>query len=288
MKDAERKYRIFNVNINERVKTLNDANQIIKDANVNDYYNDRLNVIKRHFKRNKEELNDTETNIIQITDNLESLLDDIHVINVKLMDLMTKFDNFGKTNVSTYDAIKNGLKTLDEIKTFSKSIDINRINDVLIKCNVINNETLSIYNRTMIDTRYAKDHLRLINVKLNDLENLTNKIKFNITSSKTRNDINKLLIDKLNDDFEMINHKYENINNDLKEIEDFYESNVKYLNEIEKLHDIYRDMNIDDLLKRLRDEQDDFEENLSILEEQVTKASNHTEDLKEKVKEYKR
>lgn len=282
----ERKYIKINDDLNDYLNTLNDGSKIIKEINLNKY-NEQLNEIKKHFKRNEIEINDTFHEANRLTDNLENILDDIHIINGKLMNLMAKFDNFGKTNISIVEAVKNGLKILNEIKKWS-NVDLKKINDIINKCNRINKEANDIYNRTTIDAQDLKDKLRDINFKLNDLENLTNRIKTNVTIGKTRNNINQQLIEKLNNDITNIKNKYDLIDAQLKEIDDIFESNVKYLNEIEKLHDRYRDMNVDAFLKQVRDKQDDFDENLAILEEQVSKAQKHSKELKKKADEYKR
>lgn len=284
LNNIERKYIKINDDLNDFRGTLKEGRRIIKEYNLNEYY-DQVNDIKTNFKRSKSELNEKFNTTNELSNRLEKLLDDINVINVKLIDLTTKFDNFGKANISTIDAVKNGLKLLNEIKKFQNLIRTNDLNEILSKCNVINERT-NVFNRKRIDYRSIKNRLILFHTKLMELIDLTKQIDRNATLANVKSDVNNMLIRKIIDEIKRIEDKYKELNRDMNDVSNTFEMNAKYLNDIEDIHDRYEEMVIDDLLEEVRDKQDDFDDNLSALEELTSKAREHSNRLKKKVQDY--
>lgn len=281
----EEKYLNTSKVFDKYVVTIEEAK--LKTSMINmEEYEEKVNKIKKQFKRSENKLKTVQNDEKTISDSLDDLLEDIYDSDTKLVRLISRLNNFLKTNITTTDALKEATKLLKEIK-LSSNIDVDKVNRTLKSCEKTNELVNKIYNHTFLNTQRAKDKLRDINLKLNELESISQKIKSNVTLTNSRSKINNDLIQMLKWKIEKIKEKNENVTKELKEISNTIDGNIKFLDDIEKLQHQYKNLEFKKILADMKNKQNKIDDNWKSLEETVKKASDYSMQLQKTAEEYK-
>lgn len=268
------------------VDRIEEAKLKISDINMEEY-EEKVNKIRKQFKRSENKLKTVQNDEKTISDSLDDLLEEIYDSDTKLLQLISRLNNFLKTNISTTEALKEAIKLLKEIKT-SSNFDVDKLNHTLKSCEKTNELVNKIYNHTFLNTQRAKDQLRDINLKLNELESISRKIKSNLTLTTSRNKLNNDLFQMLKRKIEEIKEKNNKLTKELRQISNVIDGNVKFLEDIEKLQKQYKNLEFNKILAEMKNKQKKIDHNWKSLEKTVKEATDYSKQLQKTAEEYKR
>lgn len=249
-------------NLENRYQYLNDklalyledkllAEELITNASLNELEN-RLYRMQDRLKKREPQL--TLKKSKDLLENSKQIADDIRKSKHDLQKLIDTLQNFGKSHVSTKEAVKQAKEIVRQINSISKAMKGYHHQEVLQKCAKVKQLIEKMVSQPMIDPKDLKDQLSKLNRRVKDLESVLTETEMTNNEVDLKNRNNEIHIARLSEKIENIKRINKNKNEELIDINKTIKKTYKVLNDTEGIYDLLLfDTEFKDLLRKLKD-----------------------------------
>ncbi|KRT80328.1 hypothetical protein AMK59_7971 [Oryctes borbonicus] len=265
--------------------TIDQAKNLINGANMDKYlYN--VNKIQSDFDATKLKLDILVKNINNDHNQTLNTFTDIKNSKHDIEEYIRSLNNFGKSHISTREAVNEGRLILKHMKQQSKRVQ--NINPVINTCRSVQKVIDAIMEHNISRTNQLED----LNRKLNEInEFLGGATELLMTTNETikkaneKNVRNKKILEELANKLPSALNRTQLINMELNVTNGNITKTRELLAEIDKVMTKIMDELFDERAEELKDKKQELEKNVRELKTKLQDAKNHTGVLSEKVQD---
>lgn len=251
MEKASNRFSFYNsqfdsyVDQTQRAKALIDALDIERVEKQIDRARNTTESIKTEHDTEKSLSND-------LLKNAKEVALDIEKTNQKLNGLLNTLHNFGKSHVSTKEALKQAREIMRLINNIAKGMKYPN-EEVLKKCTQIHHLVGKMALKLNSDTSDIKPDLQELKSKLVDLEKHLVIVDETASNAHGKNRHNQIRLDKLNEIVARIDETDRQVEKELKHTNKLIKDSLKSINStLEYNEQLLRDEELEDLLNELQ------------------------------------
>ncbi|GJQ67201.1 hypothetical protein Trydic_g8109 [Trypoxylus dichotomus] len=281
----EDQYTDLAVQVDIYATAVDQAKNIINRANLGKHLNN-VNKIQSDFDMTKLKLDVLVGKINNDHNQTLSTLSDIKNSKRDIEEYIENLNNFGKSHISTREAVNEGKTILKYMKQQSKKVQSIDEDSVIHACMSVQKVLDAIIKHNINRTTHLAD----LHHKLNEInEFLSSASKLLLTTNSTinkaneKNARNEKALQILTNKLPLALNKSLSINMELKVTNDNITKTKKVLKDIDQIMTKIMDELFDDIVGELKRNKQKIEEHIQQLKIKLHDAKNHTKTLVEKV-----
>lgn len=283
LEDFEEVYSKLKERFTDHVATNNKAKEIIKHAHIDDYYNE-VEKITKDSNMKKLKLDVLIKDIIDTKNKSLKAAADLDNTKQNLEDYTNHLKNFGKSHVSTREAVREGKSILREMRKQYEKVKKMNSSSIINRCTALHGFLDSINkNNTMHGVVVLNDNLNDVNEFLDAVNQLISNTSRTIRQVGSKNIANEKVLAKLQRKLDQGNNRKISVDAELKTINENVKNANKVLNETKVMMSMTEDKGLKDLVKDLKERQEVLKSNIHELEDKLKKSINHTQMLEKNV-----
>ncbi|KAB0803605.1 hypothetical protein PPYR_00575 [Photinus pyralis] len=243
LRNIEKRYVFLNDKLATYLNNKHSAEELIANTSI-DALKVRLNSLENRY--NKLGLDDVTQKAAEIDKMAKDLDSELRESKPQLQQLIETLQNFGKSQISTQEAVKEGEALLREIQDIAKTMNYPH-GEILSKCEQVKAVIEKLMQTTPNPQRVA-DELSTLKERLKDIDVIITNIELVRKDAELKNTGNKIRIDGVKRAIDEIQKKTKEIKEDVDNSKNMIK---KAMDALEGIRLIYSELGSDDSLKDL-------------------------------------